>query len=126
MMWSKGFAAEETKAAFARAGELAGTDDFSERFAVLQGQWAAACTRGDLRAGREPALTFLREAEDAGRVEEAGIANFWLGLVAYWHGTLSRRGPILSGASPLATRTPTRRFGMVLATIALGHQQSSP
>ena len=85
MMWSKGFAAEETKAAFARAGELAGTDDFSERFAVLQGQWAAACTRGDLRAVREPALAFLREAEDAGRVEEAGIANFWLGLVAYWH-----------------------------------------
>jgi tetratricopeptide (TPR) repeat protein len=29
---------------------------------------------------------FLREAEDAGRVEEAGITNFWLGLVAYWQG----------------------------------------
>ena len=35
VMWSKGFAAEETKAAFARAAELAAkSDDFSERFAA--------------------------------------------------------------------------------------------
>jgi hypothetical protein len=34
-MYSKGFAAEETKAAFARAAELAAkTDDFSQRFAL--------------------------------------------------------------------------------------------
>ena len=33
MMWSKGYAAEETKAAFARAAELAGrSGDLSERF----------------------------------------------------------------------------------------------
>ena len=87
MMMTKGYAAEETKAAFARAAELAeGTHEFLERFAALQGQWAAACTRGELRSVQEPALAFLREAEDTGRVEEAGIANFWLGLVAYWRG----------------------------------------
>ena len=45
MMWAKGYAAEETKAAFARAAELAErTDDFSARFAALQGQFAAAAT----------------------------------------------------------------------------------
>ena len=87
MMWTKGFAAEETQAALARASELASTTvDFSERFDALAGQFASTCTRGDLRAARELALTFLREAEHAGRVWEAGIANFWLGLVAYWHG----------------------------------------
>ena len=87
MMMTKGYAAEETKAAFARAAELAeGTHEFLEHFAALQGQWAAACTRGELRSVQEPALAFLREAEDTGRVEEAGIANFWLGLVAYWRG----------------------------------------
>ena len=76
MMWSKGFAAEETKAAFARAAELAGrTDDFSERFAALSGQWAAAVTGGELRSARELAQTLLREAEDAGRVTEAGIGQ---------------------------------------------------
>ena len=87
MMMTKGYAAEETKAAFARAAELAeGTHEFLERFAALQGQWAAACTRGELRSVQEPALAFLREAENTGRVEEAEIANFWLGLVAYWRG----------------------------------------
>ena len=87
MMWSKGYAAEETKAAIARAAELAGrTGDFSERFTALLGQYAAAATGGELRSARELALTLLREAEDAGRVGEAGIANWWLGLIAYWHG----------------------------------------
>ena len=87
MMWSKGFAAEETKAALARAAELAGrTDDFSERFAALNGQYAAASTAGELRSARGLALTILREAEDAGRVTEACIANHGLGLIAYWHG----------------------------------------
>ena len=111
MMWSKGFAAEETKAAFARAAELAGrTDDFSERFAALQGQWAAAVTGGELRSARELALTLLREAEDAGRVTEAGIGQL---ACSAWSISgmeiLLRRGPIASGRSTLATRTPTRK-----------------
>ena len=87
MMWSKGFAAEETKAAFARTAEMAGkTDDFSERFIALQGQFVAACTGGELRSARELAMTLLLEAEDAGRIREAGRAHVWLGLITYWHG----------------------------------------
>ena len=87
MMWSKGYAAGETKAALARAAELAErTDDFSRRFTALAGQFAAACTKGELRSARQLALTLLREAEDAGRVTEAGMANWMLGLIAYWHG----------------------------------------
>jgi class 3 adenylate cyclase/predicted ATPase len=87
MMWSKGYATEETKAALARAAELAErTDDFSGRFTALAGQFAAAATRGELRSARELALTLLRKAEDAGRVREAGMANFMLGLIAYWYG----------------------------------------
>src|SRR5208282_3541964 len=47
MMWSKGYAAEETKTALARAAGLAErTDDFSGRFTALTGQFAAAGTRG--------------------------------------------------------------------------------
>ena len=69
MMWSKGFAAEETKAAFARAGELAAkTDDFAERFAAAHGQWTLAFVRGELRWARSWPRRFLQEAEDAGRV----------------------------------------------------------
>ncbi len=74
--YSKGFAADETKAAFARAAELAATsDDFSERFAAADGQWTLALVRGELNAARELASAFLKEAEDAGRVVEAGVAR---------------------------------------------------
>jgi class 3 adenylate cyclase/tetratricopeptide (TPR) repeat protein len=87
MMWSKGYSAGETKAAFARATELAGrTGDFSERFFALQGQWGAAVAGGELRFARELAFTLLREADDAGRAVEAGWANAGLGLIAYWRG----------------------------------------
>ena len=87
MMWSKGYATEETKAALAHAADLAGkTSDISERFAAVEGQWASAATEGELRTARELALTLLGEATDAGRVGEASMATWWLGLVAYWHG----------------------------------------
>jgi hypothetical protein len=87
MMWSKGYATEETKAALARAAELAErTDDFSGRFTALRGQWAAAITGGELRSARELALALLLETEDAGRVVEAGIANSMFGLIAFFHG----------------------------------------
>ena len=87
MMWSKGFAAEETKTAFARAAELAArTDDFSERFAACHGQWTVEIVRGELRSARELASTFLREAKDAGRVVETGVAHRGLALIGYFSG----------------------------------------
>ena len=87
MMWAKGFASEETRAAFGRAAELAErTNDFLERFAALSGQWGAAITGGELRSARELAQTLLREAEDAGQVTEAGTANWMLGLVDFFRG----------------------------------------
>jgi predicted ATPase len=107
MMWSKGFAAEETKVAFARAAEFAeGAHDFSARVAALGGQFVAACTEGELRSAREMALTFLQEAEEAGWVWEAAGANAGLGLIAYWNGnfpearTRCERALDARGASP--------------------------
>ena len=85
MMWSKGFAADETKTAFARAAELAArTGDFSERFAAYHGQWTLEIVRGELRSARELASTFLREAEDAGRVVETSVAHRGLALIGYF------------------------------------------
>jgi class 3 adenylate cyclase/tetratricopeptide (TPR) repeat protein len=82
VMWSKGFAAEETKAAFARATDFAAKNsDFSERFAALHGEWTSALVRGELRSARELASTFLREAEEAERVMEAGVAHRGLALI---------------------------------------------
>ena len=87
MMWSKGYAAEETKAAFARAAELAGrSGDFSGRLTALHGQWAAALVGGELSSARNLAFALLREMESAGRAWEAGIADRMIGVTAYFHG----------------------------------------
>ena len=67
-MWSKGYAAEETKAAFARAAELAGrSGDLSERLTALHGQWAAVLVAGELFSARELALALLREEREGCR-----------------------------------------------------------
>jgi predicted ATPase/class 3 adenylate cyclase len=85
--WSKGFAAEETKAAFDRAAELAATsDDFSERFVALNGQWTLAQERGELRKARELASAFCREAENAGRLAEAGVTHRGLAFMSFLAG----------------------------------------
>src|SRR5271166_3848795 len=87
MMYSKGFAADETKAAFARATELAAnSDDFSERFAAFHGQWTSELVHGELKSAPEMASAFLREAEDAGRLVEAGVARRGLALMSYFAG----------------------------------------
>ena len=83
-MWAKGFSAEETRAAFSRATELtAKTDNFTDRFAAAHFQWSFAYLRGELRSARELELSFLKEAEDAGRVVEAGVARRGLALASY-------------------------------------------
>ena len=84
MMWAKGFSAEETRAAFSRATELtAKTDSFADRFAAGHFQWSFAYLRGELRSARELELSFLKEAEDTGRVVEAGVARRGLALACY-------------------------------------------
>ena len=84
VMYSKGFAAEETKAAFARATELAAsTGDFSERFAAAHGRWTLAHVRGELKSARELASALLREAEGLGRIVEVGVASRGLAIISY-------------------------------------------
>jgi predicted ATPase len=87
MMWAKGFAAEETRAAFSHATELtAKTDRFEDRFAAAHFQWTLAFLRGELRSARELELGFLKEAEDTDRVVEAGVARRGLALACYQAG----------------------------------------
>ncbi len=87
MMWAKGFSAEEARAAFSRATELtAKTDSFEDRFAAGHFQWTLAFVRGELRSARELELSFLKEAEDKGRVVEAGVARRGLALACYQAG----------------------------------------
>ena len=107
VMYSKGFVAEETKAAFARAAELAAnTGAFSERFAAAHGQWTSALVGGQLKSARELASAFLREAETLGRVVEVGVASRGLAIISYWLGEFSQTRIHCERA--LALRDPER------------------
>jgi hypothetical protein len=74
LAWSKGYAAEETKAAFARAQELVGDiNNADERFATYYGLWIGSLVRGELGLARETAETFLREAQNGTMATELAV-----------------------------------------------------
>ncbi len=87
LMWSKGFAVEETKAAFARVRELAAQGgNPGERFGEYNGRWVRYYTRGELSSARDAAEAFLREAEAENRATESGAARRVLGLTCLSQG----------------------------------------
>jgi predicted ATPase len=89
LAWSRGFAAEETKAAYARAHELsAATNSSDERFDRLYGQWVTNLTGGELGMAREIAEIFRREADNAGRMTETAVGLRYLGLTCNLQGEL--------------------------------------
>ena len=124
MMWAKGFAAEETRAALSRAAELAAkSDNSAERFAAHHGQWAAAIVRGEVRSAREIASTFLKEAENAGRVVEAGVARRCLAFTCYDAGAFAEARihceRALGVCDPERDRETRERFGEDAGTMAM-------
>jgi class 3 adenylate cyclase/predicted ATPase len=87
LMWAKGFAAEETKAAYARAGELVtGTGGAEVLFDAYFSQWVRHLWRGELMEARDTAQSFLREAERVARPTETAVAHRSLGLTLLWQG----------------------------------------
>jgi class 3 adenylate cyclase/tetratricopeptide (TPR) repeat protein len=107
LQFGKGFAAEETRAAFARVAELAGPNEHSAaRFAAFYGQWLGSFLRGDFSLAQEMAETFLREAEADGRATEAGTARRLLGFVLFHQGDLKAARSFLERA--LADFVPER------------------
>jgi class 3 adenylate cyclase/tetratricopeptide (TPR) repeat protein len=124
IMWSKGFASEETKAAFDRSAEFAAnSDDFSDRFAALHGQWTLAVTRGELQTAREQASAFLREAEAQGRIMEAGVTHRGLALMSYFAGNFTDAQThceqALAACSPENDLNARERSGEDTGTVAL-------
>ena len=96
MAWSKGFAAEETKAAFARAAELApGVDDADARFVAYYGLWLGSFARGELAMARKAAETFQYEAENETLITEATVARCFLGFTCLLEGDFTKAQMIL-------------------------------
>jgi class 3 adenylate cyclase/predicted ATPase len=116
LMWSRGFSAEESKAAFIRARELAAAiDNPTERFTVYDGLWVGNLLRGELGLARETAETFLREAERGARTTECGVGRRLLGHTCLWQGDFieaqSNLVEALSLGDPERDREARFRFG---------------
>ena len=129
LAWSRGFTADETKAAFARAQELGvGTDVSDERFVTLNGQWSSSVVGGPLMVAREIAETFLREAENTGRVPETGVGLRYLGMTCLWQGDLTKAeeylGRTLKIYNPERDHAASIRYGpdaAAAARVCLAH-----
>jgi predicted ATPase len=106
----KGFAAEETRAAFARVAEFARPNENpAARFAGYYAQCLGSVFRGEFALAQEIAQTFLREAEADGRATEAGTARRLLGIVLFYQGDLKAARSFFERA--LADFVPERDGG---------------
>ena len=87
LIWTKGYHAPETTAAFARARELASREeDASERFSAYYGLWAGHLNRSEPAPLREMAELFLREAMARPSCPETLIAHRNFGFTCFYIG----------------------------------------
>jgi predicted ATPase len=117
LMWSRGFGAEDSKAAFIRARELAAAiDNPTERFTIYQGLWVGNIVRAELRSAREIAATFLREAERGAQTTEYGFGHRLVAFTCLWQGDFieaqSNLVEALSIYDPERDREARFRFGL--------------
>jgi predicted ATPase len=123
LMYSRGYGAEEAKAAFIRARELAATiDNPTERFTIYYGLWLGNMVRGELGFAREIAKTFLREAEREARTTECGFGRRLLGLTCLRQGDFTEAQANLVEAlriyDPERDREARFRFGQDTGAVA--------
>ena len=87
--WSRGYAADETKAAVARVQELVtGKDDIAERLNAYYVQIATKLVNGEVNQALTAALTFLRESIAEGELPDIVAAHRLSGLVYLHAGAL--------------------------------------
>jgi tetratricopeptide (TPR) repeat protein len=114
----RGFASDETKAAFAKAQQLlTKIDDPIERFVTYYGLWLSSVSRGDLASARSTAETCWRDAESASRVTEAAFALTLLGFTCLYQGDFGNALSHLQGAIRIYNpqrdhEAKFRRFGL--------------
>ncbi len=90
LLWSKGYADEEAKAAFTRAEELAsGIEDPAERLKIYYGHCLGNLLRGEYASAQSLAEDLLRGAERERRVQETAFARRILGLTHHMQGAFA-------------------------------------
>jgi len=91
LIWAKGYTAPETRAAFARARELASREeDASERFSAYYGLWVGHFTRGEPAPMREIVELFLREATARPDFPEALVGHRMSAATSFYFGDFAR------------------------------------
>jgi len=87
LIWAKGWTAPETRAAFARARELANqVEDASERFSAYFGLWSGYLNRCEPAPMREMAELFLREATARPDCPETLVAHRVSAVTCFYFG----------------------------------------
>jgi len=125
VIWSKGFLAEETKAAFTRVGELATEMGAAEAPRdVYYPRWVQSVWRGELALARDAAESFLREAERAARPTKAAVAHSNLGFSLLIQGEFAQARAHLEQTlriyDPVRDREAKFRFGSDSAASSTG------
>jgi predicted ATPase len=124
LMYSKGYIAEETRAAFARAGELAGQAETSTlRRQTRHAQWARSLMGGEINSARSLAESWLFEAEAQGR--SVTPARRAVGLTCLYQGELAlARGHLqlaLADHAQEQEEDARQMFGIDFKTTATGY-----
>ena len=113
---ARGYGAQETTAAFARARELAAqARDAADRFSAYYGLWVGPFTRGQLAPMQEVVQALLRDCEDRPASPEASIAHRLAGTTNWYAGDFEEARKHLEHAlaifDPQRDRDLAHRFG---------------
>ncbi len=115
--WAKGFASEETRAAYTIAAQLAeqgGSED--ERFQVQYAEILRTFMRNEVRTARTLGEALLLEARAKGRAMETALARRGLGYICLLQGELGTSRDhlewVLQQLTPEQDRESTRLFGV--------------
>jgi len=124
--WSRGFGADETKAAFARARELAvAASETSERAAMRYGVWVGHLVRAEMTLAREAAETFLSEMRGGGPSALLATAHRCLGMTAWLQGDYGASRANLEAAIAMSDADREREgrkiFGQDTSVIATSY-----
>jgi predicted ATPase len=126
LLWSKGFAAEETKAAFDRARELADPGaDAAPLYSVRYEQFTRGFIGGDMKSAKGIAEDFLRDAEGGGYAMEAVVGRRILGSVCLFQGDLglarTHLERVLADFAPDRDAEARLRFGMDTRIVGMAY-----